>query len=398
MSDRPAIEGGPPVRQELLVFGAPVIREEDIREVVKTLRSGWIGTGPKVAQFEDAFRRYVGARHAIALSSCSAALELALEVLGIGTGDEVLTTPITFPATANVIVSRGAKPVFIDVERTTMNLDPAGLERALSPRTRAIIPVHCAGQPCAMPDMLALANRRRLAVIEDAAHALEAAIDGRKIGTLSDFTCFSFYVTKNVTTVEGGMVTTARDDWAAELRLRSQHGISTQAWQRFTMSGFQPYDTVYAGHKATLTDVQASLGLGQLARVEENLRTRDRLWARYVEALHAEPALTLPVVRPGIRHARHLFIVLLNLEQLRITRNHFAAALRAEGIGCGIHFTALHLHSFYRKTFGYAEGDCPNAEWISERTLSLPLTPQLSATDVDDVVTAVRKLLRYYAG
>jgi len=388
-----AINGSTPVRRDFLIFGSPLIEEEEIREVADTLRSGWLGTGPKTHRFEDDFRRYIGCKHAIALNSCTAGLHLALDVVGVGQGDEVITTPITFAATANVIVHRGARPVFVDIERDSMNIDPVRIEAAITPRTKAVIPVHLAGHPCKMDEIMGIAQRHNLVVIEDAAHAVEAWYRDQKVGNIGDITAFSFYVTKNVCTGEGGMVTTNNDSWAEEMRIKSLHGISKDAWKRYSAEGFQPYETLYPGYKYNMMDIQAALGIHQLARVEENLKVREWYWQMYNEAFADLPEIIAPVEKEGIRHARHLYTILLNLDRLSVGRNHFIEALRAENIGTGIHFTALHLHKYYRETFGYQRGGFPNAEWVSDRTISLPLSPKLTEEDIRDVIRAVRKVV-----
>jgi len=395
-SDLPALEGGPPVRREFLIFGQPDIREAEIEEVVDTLRSKWIGTGPKAARFEEQFREYTGAQHAVALSSCTAGLALALEVLGISAGDEVITTPITFAATANVIVHRGARPVFVDVELESMNLDPNQIEAAITPRTRAIVPVHLAGRPCRMDAIMEIAAQHGLWVIEDAAHALEAWYRDRKVGNIGHLTAFSFYATKNVTTGEGGMLTTNRQDWAERIRLLSLHGISKHAWERYAAEGFQPYDVVYPGYKCNMMDLQAAIGIHQLARVEENLKRREEIWARYDAAFADLEEVQTPAPFSEGRHARHLYTLLIRPETLRIDRLGFARALHAENIGTGIHFLPLHLTQYYRKRLGFREGDFPNAEFIGARTLSLPLSAGLSDQDVEDVIAAVHRIVRYY--
>ncbi len=398
MNDRlPAIAGGKPVRDSFLVFGSPLIGEEEIAEVVDSLRSGWIGMGPKTLRFEKEFAAYCGCPHAVAVNSATAALELALLVAGIGPGDEVITTPMTFAATANVVVHVGAKPIFADIDRVSQNIDPAAVERAITPRTRAIIPVHMAGRPCDMDALMDIARRHHLVVIEDAAHAVESRWRDRKIGTIGDMTAFSFYVTKNLTTAEGGMLTTADDAWAEKARILRLHGISKDAWKRYSASGFVPYETVLPGYKFNMTDMQAAMGIHQLARVEANLLIRERHFARYTEAFAELPQLITPAEQPGIKHARHLYTLLLDLERLRCDRNDFIQALHAENIGTGIHFTALHLHPFYREVFGHKEGDFPEAEWVGERTLSLPLSAKLSDGDVDDVIEAVSRLAAHYA-
>lgn len=393
---KPAIEGGPPVRKDFLVFGSPAIEEPEIQEVVDTLRSGWLGTGPKTFKFEEMFREYIGCKHAIALNSCTAGLYLALEVIGIKEGDEVITSPLTFAATANVIVHHKAKPVFVDVELETMNLDPNKVEDAITPRTRAIIPVHMAGRPCKMDEIMDIARRHNLFVIEDAAHAVEAWYKDKKVGNIGDLAAFSFYVTKNVCTGEGGMVTTNNDDWAEEIRIKRLHGISKDAWKRYSSEGFQPYEVIYPGYKFNMMDIQAALGIHQLARVERNLKIRERHWRRYNEAFADLPEIITPIEEEGIRHARHLYTILLRTEMLRINRNKFIEALKAENIGSGIHFIALHLHKYYCETFGYRFGDFPNAEFISDRIVSLPLSPKLRDEDITDVIEAVIKIVKFY--
>ena len=383
-----------PRRSEFLVFGSPAIGEAEISEVVATLRSGWLGTGPRVQQFEGDFRNYVGAAHAVALSSCTAGLHLALDVLGIGPGDEVITSPLTFSATANVIVHVGATPVFADVDSRTMNLDPEAVARAVTPRTRVILPVHFAGRPCDMDPLLEIAQGHELALVEDAAHATEACYRGRHIGSIGDMTAFSFYVNKNLVTGEGGMLTTGNASWAEEIRVKSLHGISRDAWKRYSAEGFQPYDTLFPGYKYNMMDLQAALGLHQLARLDANLRVRERHWRRYDKALSNHPLLTTPApADPRDRHARHLYTVLLDTDRAGISRNEFIMRLKAENIGTGVHFTALHLHSYYAKTFGFHRGQFPMAEFIGERTVSLPLSAKLSDEDVEDVIAAVLRVL-----
>ena len=381
-------------RSEFLVFGSPAIGEAEIAEVVATLRSGWLGTGPRVERFEADFRAYVGCTHAVALNSCTAGLHLALNVLGVGPGDEVITTPLTFSATANVIVHVRATPVFADVDPRTMNLDPEAVARAVTPRTKAILPVHLAGRPCDMDVLLEVAQRHGLAVVEDAAHATEARYRGRPIGSIGDMTAFSFYVTKNLVTGEGGMLTTNNAAWAEEIRLKSLHGISRDAWKRYSAEGFQPYDTLFPGYKYNMTDLQAALGIHQLARLEANLAVRERHWRQYDEAFTDHPLLTTPAPPdPRDRHARHLYTVLLDSDRAGMSRNEFIVRLKAENIGTGIHFTPLHLHSYYAKTFGFTPGEFPAAEFIGDRTVSLPLSAKLTDEDVEDVIAALRRVL-----
>jgi dTDP-4-amino-4,6-dideoxygalactose transaminase len=378
------------VREQFLTFGRPLIGDEERAELLDTLASGWLGTGPKAKLFESRFASYVRARHAVAVSSCTAALHLALDVIGVREGDEVITSPLTFPATANVVEHCRARPVFADVDRAAMTIDPEQVEAAITPRTRAIIPVHLAGRPCDLPRLLAIAERHGLVVIEDAAHAIEASVGPFKIGSAGHLTAFSFYVTKNLVTGEGGMLTTGRDEWADAARVRRLHGLDSDAWKRYGEEGFTPYETVYPGYKYNMTDMQASLGLHQLARIEASLAVRERHWSRYDEAFARMPELSVPLEQDGIRHARHLYTLLIRPERLTIDRNQFIDELKRRRIGAGVHFTALHLHKYYRERYGYAAGAFPNAEWIGSRTLSLPLSAALTDADVDDVIEAVR--------
>ncbi|HEY9724026.1 MAG TPA: DegT/DnrJ/EryC1/StrS family aminotransferase [Oscillatoriaceae cyanobacterium] len=384
-----------PKRAEFLVFGAPLIEEDEIREVEATLRSGWLGTGPKTRLFEQRFCEYTGARYAVALNSCTAGLHLALDVLGIKAGDEVITTPMTFAATANVICHVGAKPVFVDIDPITMNLEPEAIARAITPRTKAIMPVHFAGRPCDMDAILAIAHQHRIPVIEDAAHATETRYHGQKVGNIGLMSVFSFYSTKNVVTGEGGMVTTNDPQLADELRMRSLHGISRDAWKRYTAEGYQPYDTLYPGYKYNMMDLQASLGLHQLARVERSWEVRDRYWKLYNEGFAELEEVLIPAPdEPDTKHARHLYTLLLDIDRLKLDRYGVLNALKEENIGTGVHFIALHLHTLYRERFGFQRGDFPNAEWVSDRTISLPLSPRMSERDVRDVIAAVYRVIR----
>ncbi len=381
-------------RESFLVFGSPFIGEAEIDEVVATLRSGWIGTGPRVARFEQLMKEYSGAEHAIALSSCTAALHLSLLALGIGPGDEVITTPMTFAATANSIVHTGATPVFADVDRETMLIDLEAIESAITPRTKAIIPVHLAGRPCSMDKIMALARRRNLWVIEDAAHCIEGRYRNRKIGTIGDLTCFSFYVTKNLTTCEGGMVMTNNPEWAEKIRILGLHGMSKDAYKRFSDQGYKHYEVVAPGYKYNMTDLQAALGVHQLERIESSWVRRNEIWNQYQAAFAALP-VQLPVPdAPEIRHARHLYTLIAHEAECGKTRDEILNRLTRLKIGTGVHYTAIHLHPYYRTRFGFTKGSFPNAEWIGEGTLSLPLSAKLTDEDVEDVIEAVRRVVR----
>jgi len=383
-------------RNDFLVFGSPYIEEPEIDEMVSTLRSGWIGTGPKVGRFEELFREYIGAPYAIALNSCTAALHVSMIVAGIGPGDEVITTPMTFCATANAIIHTGAKPVFVDVKKDTMNIDPDLIEQAVTSRTKAIVPVHFAGRPCEMDRIMEIARRYKLMVIEDAAHCIEGVYKGKKIGTIGDITCFSFYVTKNVTTGEGGMVTTPREDWADKIKMYGLHGMSRNAWKRYSDEGFKHYQVIFPGYKYNMTDMQASLGIHQIKRIETYYKRREEIWKQYNEAFKNLPLSIPSPPEKETRHARHLYTILLNLEKLKTDRDTFQQALYEENIGTGIHYISLHLHDYYRKTYGYRPDDFPNSKFISERTVSLPFSAKLTDDDVEDVIRAVRKYIMLY--
>ncbi|MGD9056450.1 MAG: DegT/DnrJ/EryC1/StrS family aminotransferase [Desulfobacterales bacterium] len=377
-------------RKDYLVFGSPLIEEPEIQEVVNTLRSGWLGTGPKVGQFEDMFKEFIGSEFALALNSCTAGLHLAMVVSGIRQGDEVITSPLTFCATANAIVHTGATPVFVDVQRDTMNIDPNKIEEAITPRTRAIIPVHFAGRPCEMDAIMDIAKKHDLLVIEDAAHCIEGWYNGKKIGKIGDISCFSFYVTKNIVTGEGGMVTTNKEVWADKIKMYGLHGLSKDAWKRYSDDGFVPYQVIFPGFKYNMMDIQASLGLHQMNRIDTYLRKREKIWEQYNEAFSDLPVICPIESEKDTVHARHLYTLLLDIDRITKSRNEVQQELHDLNIGTGIHFMSLHLHDYYRKTYGFEPEDFPNAKFISERTISLPLSPKLNEKDVEDVTAAVK--------
>ena len=382
-----------PVRDDYLIFGSPRIEEDEIEEVVASLRSGWLGTGPKVAQFQSDFRDYFGSKHAIALNSCTAGLHLSLLAAGIGPGDEVITTPLTFAATANSIVHVGARPVFADVELPSMNIDPDAIEAAITPRTKAVIPVHFAGRPCDMSRILEIARGHGLIVIEDAAHAIESRYHGWKVGNIGDFTCFSFYVTKNIITGEGGMVTTNDDDWAEFIRIHSLHGLSKDAWKRYSDDGFKHYQVVAPGYKYNMMDIQAAIGIHQLKKIGQYHLRRREIWGRYDEAFAELPVEIPPPEEPDTLHARHLYTLLLRLDEIGASRDEFQERLHRMNIGTGIHFVALHLHPYYAETYEYCPEDFPNALYVSERTISMPLSAKLTDSDVASVIEAVQRAI-----
>ena len=383
--------------KNFLIFGQPRMFKEEIDEVLDTLRSGWWGTGPKTHEFERRFGKYAHAKYALALNSATAGLHLALDVLGVGPGDEVITSPLTFVATANVIVHRGAVPVFADVDPITWNIDPGEVERKISKRTKAIMPVHLHGRPCDMTSLMKLARKYKLKVIEDAAHATESWWNKKKIGSIANITVFSFYATKNLATGEGGMLTTNSKQLAEEARIKSLHGISKDAWKRYSSAGFTPYEAIYPGYKYNMPDIIASLGLAQLSRLEANLKIRKKYWKLLNQGLKDIEGIILPPdEQTNTVHARHLYAIVIDVNKLQISRNAFIDALKAEGIGAGVHFDPVHLHKYYRERFGFKKGDYPNAEKIGLNTLSLPFYPHMTEKDVRDVIGAVGKIAKKF--
>jgi perosamine synthetase len=377
------------VRTDYLPFHIPDIGEEEIRAVAETMRSGWLTTGPRVKEFEAAFASFIGARHAVALNSCTAALHLALEAAGVGRDDEVIVPTMTFTATAEVVSYLNARLVVVDCEADSLNIDPVRVEAALTARTKAIIPVHLGGLPCDMTRIRAVAQTRGVTVIEDAAHALPASRDGGVVGTLGDLACFSFYATKTITTGEGGMVTTDSDTYAERIRMMSLHGISRDGWTRYTASGSWCYDIVAAGFKYNLTDIAAAIGIEQLKKCERLQAQRADIAKQYDAAFAAMPEICLPARVAGAGHAWHLYVIQLNLDRLRINRAEFIDALKHKNIGSSVHFIPLHLHSYYRREFGFTPADFPAATAAYERIVSLPIFPGMRPQDVADVVEAV---------
>ncbi|HUI83596.1 MAG TPA: DegT/DnrJ/EryC1/StrS family aminotransferase [Candidatus Binatia bacterium] len=395
--DLPAIVGGTPVRprQARLIFGAPLIGEREIASVVQCLRSNWIGLGPRVEQFEQAFARYKGAPHAAAVSSGTAAIHLALLALGVGPGDEVIAPAMTFCSSIHSIVHTGATPVLVDCDRKTFNIDPALIEKNLTPQTRAILAVHMCGRCCDMDPILDIARRRGLRVVEDCAHAIEATHRGRPAGLMGDAGCFSFYPTKNVGTCDGGMVITRDRALHQRVKVLSLHGMTADAWSRF-VGGPSGYEVVAAGFKYNMTDVAAALALPQLEKVECHWKKREQIWHFYDERLSGLP-LQLPAATDAAsRHAFHLYTPLLSLEEIGVTRDKVIAALDAENIGVGVHYVPPHQQPYYRQRFGFADSDFPNATFIGQRTISLPLSPAMLERDVEDVAAALKRIFRYY--
>jgi dTDP-4-amino-4,6-dideoxygalactose transaminase len=380
------------VADEFLVFGAPLIGEEEIAEVVDSLRSGWIGTGPKVERFERMLEQYIGVPHVRCVSSCTAALILGMRVLGLGPGDEVILPAMTFVATANAVEHAGATPVLVDCEPVTGLIDLGAAEAAITPRTRAVLPVHFAGRPVDLDRLNGLRDQHGLLVVEDAAHAIGAEWRGRRIGTHGNTTAFSFYATKNITTAEGGALATPDAAVAASVERLTLHGLSAGAWQRFSDSGFVHYEVEQPGYKFNLTDLHAALGLHQLPRLDEWIDRRAGLWDRY-DALLADLPLTTPVpAAADTRHARHLYTVLVEPDA-RMSRDDVLAFLHERGVGSGVHYRAVHLHPYYRDTYDLDPADFPVATDLSERTLSLPLSPAITESDQERVAGILREAL-----
>jgi len=389
----PISENLTPVRSSFLPFALPDIGEDEINEVTEALRSGWVTTGPKTKQFEANFAVAVGAKHAVAVNSCTAALHLALEAVGVQRGDEVVTTPYTFAATAEVIRYFDAHPVLVDVDSRTLNLDPKLLERAITAKTKAVIPVHIAGFPADLDAIHEIAGRYGLPVIEDAAHAFPCETKGRKIGALSDVTCFSFYATKTMTTGEGGMICTDNQEIADRCRIMALHGISRDAWKRYQADGNWFYEVLLPGYKYNLTDIASGMGLAQLRKSESMWRRRKQIAEIFNDAFGETPELQIPADSSEIKHAWHLYMLRLNLDRLSIDRAEFISRLRRHNIGASVHFIPLHLHPYYRQNYGYVPESFPVATREYNREISLPIYSRMTDPDIRDVIAAVQSIV-----
>ncbi|MDR3444776.1 MULTISPECIES: DegT/DnrJ/EryC1/StrS family aminotransferase [unclassified Dyella] len=378
-----------------LVFGAPRIEEDEIAEVEACLRSGWLGTGPRVAQFEKDFAQWRGVQpsQVAAVNSCTAALHVSMVAAGLEPGSEVITTPLTFCATVNAILHAGLIPMPADVDPMTQNIDPDAIEAAITPRTRAILPVHFAGRPCAMDRIMAIAQKHGLMVIEDCAHAIEAEFQGQPAGTFGDFGCFSFYVTKNVVTGEGGMILGRDEEHIARARVLALHGMSKDAWHRFGDQGYRHYQVVECGFKYNMMDLQAAIGIHQLARVEKSWERRRQIWQRYDEAFVSLPIGLPEAPEEGTRHGHHLYTVMIDAARSGIERDDFLEAMTARRIGTGVHYLSVPEHPYYQQRFGWRPEQWPAAMRLGRQTASLPLSPAMSDGDVERVIEAVRSVI-----
>jgi dTDP-4-amino-4,6-dideoxygalactose transaminase len=381
-------------RTPFLPFALPDISEDEIASVVETLRSGWITTGPKTKEFERRFAATTGARHAVMVNSCTAALHLALEAVGVSAGDEVIVPTLTFAATAEVVRYLDAVPVLVDVRAQDHNIDPVAVERAITSKTKAIVPVHFGGLPADMDEIVDVARRRRIAVIDDAAHCFPCSYRGRKVGTLADITCFSFYATKTITTGEGGAAVTSREEWAERMRIMSLHGISRDAWKRYSAEGTWYYEIVAPGYKYNLTDIASALGLGQLERAAAMRDRRQAIADQYDAAFRTEPSFEVMEWPSDRDHARHLYVLKLREDALSIDRDAFIVEMKNRGVGTSVHFIPLHVHPYYRDTFAYNPGQFPVALDLYGRSVSLPIYSKMTDSDVDRVVGAALEIAR----
>ena len=394
------------MENNFLPFALPLIEQEEIDAVVETLKSGWITTGPKTKQFEADFAEQIGCKHAIAVNSCTAALHLALEAINIGEGDGVVTTPMTFAATAEVISYFKAQPVFVDIDPITLNIDITKLEegmailkkRACLKNVKAILPVHFAGYPCPMDEITQVAKKNNWKVIEDAAHAQASLYKGKIIGNISDITCFSFYATKNMATGEGGMITTNNDAWADRMRIMSLHGISRDAWKRYQADGNWHYDIIAPGFKYNLTDIASALGIVQLKKSNALLVRRTKIAQMYDQAFSSLSEIETPPMGQTnqLQHAWHLYVIKLNLATLSIDRDLFINELKALGIGVSVHFIPLHIHPYYKERYGFEPTDFPVAYETYQRIISLPIYPKMSDADVERVISAVTTVAKRF--
>lgn len=394
--EKPAIEGGQPIRENFLPYGTQWLDENEINEVIDSLKSNWITTGPKMRLFEKRFQEFKGSKYAIAVNSGTAALHISTSSINIRPGDEVITTPLTFVASANCVVYRGGTPIFADIKKDTYNIDPLEIEKKITSKTKAIIPVHFAGQPCDMDEITEIAEKNDLYVIEDAAHAIDAEYKGKKIGNISDLTIFSFHPVKNITTAEGGMVTTNNDELNDKLLMFRTHGISKDAVKRFGKEGDFYYDMQYLGFRYNLSELHSALGIHQLNKLESFQKRRREIVEIYNKELKDIEEIIIPYVKDDIKHSWHLYIIQIEIEKMKVDRDYLFKALREENIGVNVHYIPVHYHSYYANNYGLKIGILPKVERLFPRLLTLPLFPKMSNNDIYDVINALEKVLNYY--
>ena len=379
--------------REFITFGAPAIGQEEISEVVDCLETGWLGTGAKVRKFEEQFKEYKNSSYAVGLNSCTAALHLSLLALDIGPGDEVITTPLTFCATINSIIHAGATPVLADIDPVSLNIDPNAIKEKITENTKCILPVHFAGRSCDMGAITKITSDNDLFLVEDCAHAIETKYFSQPAGTFGNFGCFSFYVTKNVVTGEGGMIITNNEKQSDRIKRLALHGMSKDAWKRFSDDGYQHYYVEEAGYKYNMMDLQAAIGIHQLNKVEKHWELRQNIWNYYNEQLRDLP-ITLPApIEPNTKHAYHLYTILIDEKRTGITRDEFLNSMQSENIGVGVHYLSIPEHPYYQRNYGWNPQDYPNAMFIGRHTVSLPLSPKLTDNDFRSVVTSIKKIL-----
>ncbi len=394
--EKPAIEGGTPIRKKFLPYGTQYLDDNEINEVVDSLKSAWITTGPKMRFFEEKFRKFRNVDYAVAVNSGTAALHISTSSIDINPGDEVITTPLSFVASANCVIYRGGTPIFADIKKDTYNIDPNEIKKKITKKTKAIIPVHFTGQPCDMDEIIEIAEDHNLKIIEDAAHAVDSKYKNRKIGSLGDLTAFSFHPVKNITTAEGGMVTTNNDELYEKLLMFRTHGISKDAANRFGKFGDYYYDMQYLGFRYNMSELHAALGIHQLDKLKDFQKRRREIIKIYNQELSEIEEIKIPYVKTNIKHSWHLYIIQLELEKLKINRDHIFRAMREENIGVNVHYIPIHYHSYYKKKFNLHMGILPNIEWLYPRLLTIPIFPKMADKDVFDVIKALRKVIKYY--
>jgi dTDP-4-amino-4,6-dideoxygalactose transaminase len=379
--------------KKFIIFGSPLIENDEIKEVVKTLKSSWLGTGPRVAKFEEDFKQYENAKYAMAVNSCTAALHLSILACGIGEGDEVITTPMTFCATVNTIIHAGATPILADINPQTYNIDPDEIRKKITKRTKAIIPVHFAGRACEMDEIISIASKHNLHIIEDCAHAIETEYHKKKAGTFGRFGCFSFYSTKNVVTGEGGMVLAKNSEDASKIKILGLHGMSKDAWKRFGDTGFKHYQVVECGYKYNMMDLQAAIGIHQLKRVDQNWLKREKIWKRYNHALKELP-IGLPAdIEKNTKHAYHLYTILVDKKKTSISRDDFLDQMTKKGVGVGVHYMSVPEHEYYQRTFGWKPEEYPNAMMVGRQTVSIPISPKLTDMEVEYIIKSIKEII-----